>query len=98
MLVQENYKGAIDEYREALKIDPHLDGVHLGIGQALLAQGGQNALSAEIEFRAELAVDRGNPEALFQLGNIVYERGDKDGAARYFTEELGAAPIVLKLK
>ncbi len=92
MLVQENYNGAIAEYREALKIDPHLNGIHLGIGQAMLAQSGQNTSSAENEFKAELAVDRGSPEALYQLGNIVYERGDKDGAARLFAESLERRP------
>ena len=82
MLLQENFQGAINEYQEALKIDPRLIGVHLSLGQAMLAQGGKTRTTsaAEGEFQAELAIDRGNPDALFQLGQIAYRRGDENSA------------------
>jgi tetratricopeptide (TPR) repeat protein len=94
MLLQENFQGAIGEYKEALKLDPHLIGVHLTLGEAMLAQGGktQNASSAESEFQAELAVDPGNPDALLQLGEIALRRGDQNSAARLFTESLERRP------
>jgi tetratricopeptide (TPR) repeat protein len=94
MLLQENYPGAINEYREALKIDPRLTGAHLSIGRALLAQGGvsQDTSAIENEFQAELAIDRGNANALFELGQIAYRRGDEGRAEAFFSKSLERRP------
>lgn len=93
MFLQENFQGAISEYRQALGIDPRLSGVHLRLGQALLAQGGAERTStAETEFQAELAIDRANPDALFQLGQIAYERGNESDATQFFKESLACRP------
>jgi tetratricopeptide (TPR) repeat protein len=94
MLAQENYKRAIEEYREALQRDPHLPGAHLGIAQALLSQtrDKQTQLSAEKELNEELALDPGNPDALFRLGQIVYDRGELDKAADLFNQSLKRRP------
>jgi tetratricopeptide (TPR) repeat protein len=94
MLIQENYPGAINEYRAALKIDPRLTGAHLSIGRALLAQGGmaQNTSTAENEFQAELAVDRGNANALFELGQIAYRRGNEETAEAFFSKSVERRP------
>lgn len=90
MLVQEDFPKAIEEYREALKRDPRSVGAHLGIGQALLAESKSedSVKSAGQEFHKELAIDPDNPDALFQLGQIAYGRGEIDEATRLFMESL----------
>ncbi len=90
MLVQEDFSKAIEEYQEALKRDPRSVGAHLGIGQAVLAQGKNedSMKSADQEFHKELAIDPDNPDALFQLGQIAYDRGEMDEASRLFMESL----------
>jgi len=77
-----------------LKIDPRLTGAHLSMGRALLAQGGmaQNTSTAENEFQAELAVDRGNANALFELGQIVYRRGNEETAEAFFSKSVERRP------
>lgn len=94
MLVQGDYSKSIDEYREALKRNPTLAGAHLGIGEAMLSRekNPESTKSAEQEFRAELAVDARNPDALFQLGQIAYDHGDVDRAVQLFTESLESRP------
>jgi tetratricopeptide (TPR) repeat protein len=90
MLVQEDFPKAIEEYRETLKRNPRSVGVHLGIGQAILAEGKSedNLKSAEQEFHKELAIDPISPDALFQLGQIAYDRGEIGEATKLFTETL----------
>lgn len=94
MLLQGDYPKSIDEYREALRRDPTLVGAHLGIGEAMLSAGKNSGTSksAEEEFRAELAVNPGSPDALFQLGQIAYDRGDIERARKHFAESLNARP------
>jgi tetratricopeptide (TPR) repeat protein len=91
MFVQENYESAINEYHEALKRDPRLAGVHLSLGQALLAKGA-GADAAENEFKLELDIDPANTDAMFQLGQIAYGRGDAQLAASLFTKSLERRP------
>lgn len=94
MLVQGDYLKAIEEYRQALSRNRALIGAHLGIGEAMLSNGknADSTKSAEEEFRAELAIDPENPDALFQLGQIAYEHNDIDGAAKLFNESLNSRP------
>jgi tetratricopeptide (TPR) repeat protein len=94
MLLQENYPAAINEYREALRIDPRLTGAHSSIGRAIIAQGGmsQDAATAENEFQAELSLDSGDANALFELGQIAYRRGNEKSAEDYFDKSIERRP------
>ncbi len=93
-MVQEKYSQAVEEYAKALERDPRLSGLHLGKGQAILAESrtGENRRKAADEFTAELEVDPDNADAAYQLGQLCYENSDSDGARRWLTQAVRLRP------
>ncbi|TAM82256.1 MAG: tetratricopeptide repeat protein [Acidobacteria bacterium] len=72
---------AIAEFRRALEINPHAEGVHCAIGKLLMQRGPSNLSKAQEEFEEELKNDPGNADAEFQLGQIA-------GSLRNWSEAL----------
>jgi tetratricopeptide (TPR) repeat protein len=62
-----NYKGAIAEFRAAVKVDPKEPEVHFGLGYILWTQ--REYKEAATEFQAELANDPNQVRALVYLGD-----------------------------
>jgi tetratricopeptide (TPR) repeat protein len=62
-----NYKGAIAEFRAAVKVDPKEPEVHFGLGYILWTQ--REYEEAATEFQAELANDPNQVRALVYLGD-----------------------------
>ena len=93
-LAQEDYPHAATEYREALKRDPRLPGLHLGLGQAIAAQGKtpDQLRAAEAEFKAELQNDPQNAEAYFHLGEIAEDRGNTAEAGELLVKSVQLRP------
>jgi tetratricopeptide (TPR) repeat protein len=69
--------GAIRNYREALKIDPQLPGLHFELAEMLNASGTEyGRAEAKKEYEAALAVNRFDEKSEYKLGEIAYRRGD----------------------
>ena len=94
LLVQEKYSQAIGEYSKALQRDPHLPGLHLAKGEAILAENhtGENRQKAKDEFTAELEVSPENADAIYQLGKLCYENADWGGARQWLMQAVTRRP------
>lgn len=102
-------RGAIAAYREALKIDPGLPGIHMELGEAYLESHSGSALDdAESEFKAALAQNPHDAKSECGLGDIYLRRGAlKTSLERYMRAaslqpdsaeaHLGSGTVLLKL-
>jgi len=73
----DNNDAAIANYRDALKIDPQLAGLHSELGDLLFNSGDQKLKAeAPAEFQAALAVDPRDEKATLSLGMIAVQAGD----------------------
>src|SRR5260370_40459440 len=84
---------AIRNYREALKLDPKLPGLHFELAEML------NALSvaaeqqeAEGEYKAALSVNQFDERAEFRLGDISSRRGDVQEAYAHYSRAVQLQP------
>jgi tetratricopeptide (TPR) repeat protein len=91
---QDDFQGAIAQYRKALEIDPQLPGAHFEIGQLTLAESsGESARQqAEKEFRSALAENPKNADCNYMLGEIEWLRSDPQGALKYYKQALTLRP------
>ncbi|HZU09503.1 MAG TPA: tetratricopeptide repeat protein, partial [Pseudacidobacterium sp.] len=84
---------AIANYREAIKINPNLPGLHTELGDVLynsLEENNKNA--AEAEFKAALAVNSNDEHAELMLGEIAARRGDMQAAYEHESRALSLQP------
>jgi len=75
-------------YRDILKNNPNVPGIHYRLGQIALDQAGDAGPTdaAQAEFEKEVAVDPSNASAEFILGELARRKGDWDVAIRHFTQ------------
>ncbi|MGH9612872.1 MAG: tetratricopeptide repeat protein, partial [Bryobacteraceae bacterium] len=94
MMAQERYSQAIQEYSKAIERNGRLAGLHLQLGQAILAESRteENRQRAAKEFRAELEINPGDAEAAYQLGEISYELSNWDEAKRWLLKAVELRP------
>jgi tetratricopeptide (TPR) repeat protein len=95
LMTEDKYSQAVKEYAKALQRDSRLPGVHLGMGEALLAEdhgGAENRRKAADEFTAELGIAPDNADAAYQLGQLYYEDSDFSGARKWFAQALTLRP------
>jgi tetratricopeptide (TPR) repeat protein len=92
---QDNFLGAIDQYRRALQINPRLPGVHFELGQTILANSHEEAAlkEAQKEFEAELAVNPTDSSSEYGLGEIYWLRSDLGLALKHFSRAVQLRPI-----
>lgn len=85
---------ALDEYRKALSLNPHLPGAHYQMGRLLLesSQDGSRLDEARSEFREELKVDSGNAPAEYELGDMALQARQWDDAIQHFRRASGIDP------
>ncbi len=89
-----NWKGALDAYREAAKLDPSMVGVHLQIAILLLtnspdADAWHDALA---ELNEELKVDPRSAQANYEIGEVHRKHGQMDEAVAAFRKALEINP------
>ncbi|MGH9343229.1 MAG: tetratricopeptide repeat protein [Terriglobia bacterium] len=88
-------QGAIEHYKKALAIDPHLAGVHFELGEALLQLTSADA-QAQAEAEKEIEIARGmegdNPGIECQLGRIALLRSDTEGAYDHYRRAFSMNP------
>jgi tetratricopeptide (TPR) repeat protein len=77
---------AIEHYRKALQIDPHVPGVHFELGEAILQSSTDPArlAEAEKEFEAAEATDGDAAKAECGLGGIAMSQSDLEGALTHY--------------
>src|SRR5262245_42599262 len=81
---------AIDQFTEALRIDPHYAEAHNNLGYALLVTG---RTSAAIEQCKEaLRIDPGHPLAHNNLGNALVQTGRASEAIDHYKQTLRMSP------
>ena len=84
---QGKWSDAEAEYREVLKRDPHLPGIHYRIGRLLLS-GPENPAAksdARREFEEELKIDPTNAGAEYVLGELARQDGKDPEAIGHFS-------------
>ena len=84
---------AIRNYREALKIDPNVSGVHFELAEMLnnsSVPGGRE--EAEKEYLAALATNPLDEKSECKLGDLAALRGDQKAAAEHYERALKLQP------
>ncbi|MGB6743373.1 MAG: tetratricopeptide repeat protein [Terracidiphilus sp.] len=72
-----NSNAAIEQYRQAIAIDPRLPGVHFELAELLhTSQDAAVKKEAEQEYRAALAENPQDEKAICRLGDIAAQNGD----------------------
>lgn len=84
---------AVKNYREAIKINPSLPGLHFELAEALNASGTQqNKEEAKKEYETALSINRFDEKAQCQLGDIAYDAGDLQGSLSHYSEAVQFQP------
>lgn len=91
---QDNFPGAIAEYRKALEIDPQLSGIRYELGRAILAnsQDEPACLEAEEQFRLAVAADPADAYDEYMLGEVERLRSKPQEALTHYTRALQLQP------
>lgn len=84
---QGKWSDAEAEYREVLKKDPRLPGIHYRIARLLLSgpPGPTTKTDARRELEEELKIDPANAGAEFVLGELARQEGNDQAAINHFT-------------
>jgi len=86
-------EAAIRNYREALKLDPRLPGLHFELAEMLNASSAvTEQQEAEGEYKAALSVNPFDERAEFRLGDISSRRGDTQGAYAHYSRAAELQP------
>ena len=79
--------GAIEHYKLALQIDPHLPGVHFELAQAILESNWNDPATqaaAQKELESAMAADGDSSSAQCKLGHIALLRSDLNAAHAHY--------------
>jgi cytochrome c-type biogenesis protein CcmH/NrfG len=89
-----NWQAAIDSYREALKLEPGLSGLHLRIAVLMLEHSPEPDAwkQALEELSTELKINPSNPEAEYEAGEAYRKHGDLEQAIPAFRRALRLEP------
>ena len=93
-VTQDDFPGAIKEYRLAIEADPHLSGIHYELGRTILTNGqDDNALQqAKSEFETEIAANPTDAESEFELGEVYRLSSDSIKAESCYRRALELRP------
>jgi tetratricopeptide (TPR) repeat protein len=93
MLAQGNNDGAITHYREALKIDDRLPGLHFELAEVLSSSASAaDREQAEKEYQLALAQNPLDEKAECSLGRLAFGRADLKGAYARYSRALELQP------
>jgi tetratricopeptide (TPR) repeat protein len=86
-------EAAIKNYREALKLDPTLPGLHFELAELLnVSPVITQQQEAEAEYKAALSVNPFDERAEFRLGDISSQRGDTQEAYAHYSRAVQLQP------
>lgn len=83
---------AIANYREALKIDPKLPGLHFELAEMLNSTIPNGRQEAESEYRAALAANPSDEKSECRLGDLAALKGDAKAANEHYERALKLQP------
>lgn len=92
-VLQGDGENAIEQYREAIRLNPRLPGVHFEL--AVQLKGSSNPAlksQAEREFRSALNLNQFDEKAWRGLGEVMADKGDSQAAKEDFTKALSLFP------
>jgi tetratricopeptide (TPR) repeat protein len=91
---QDDFSGAITQYRQALEIAPRLPGLHFELGQAILSRSTEEPArrEAEKEFLQTLADDPADANCQYMLGEIAWLRAKPSEALDHYAEAVRLGP------
>jgi tetratricopeptide (TPR) repeat protein len=93
MARQGNTEGAIAHYREAVRLDPRLPGVHFELAEALnLSSSPADQDQVEQEYRASLAENPFDEKSECRLGEIALRASDLEAARTHYKRALELQP------
>ncbi len=93
MARQGNTEGAIAQYREAIKLDPHTPGLKFELAEALsLSPSPADQEQVEKEYQAALAENPFDEKAESRLGDIALRASDLDAALKHYKHALELQP------
>jgi Tfp pilus assembly protein PilF len=87
-----NTTEAIAHYREALKINPQLPGLHFELGEMLRTSGSQHQAEAEAEYKAALQANPRDEQAERRLGEFAVQRNDLQEAEQRLSKAVKLQP------
>ena len=88
-----DFPGAISQYREAIKMNPNLSGIHLELGDALNNSTNPTIKSqAEAEYKLAVQLNPQDARALCRLAEVEVDHGDVDKAFADYTRAMQLAP------
>ncbi len=87
LVTEGKIKEAINQYREALRIDPRLPGVHFELGEAILqdSTSDEARTQAEQEFGTALQINPGDAKSESRLGALANLRNEKDLSLQHYS-------------
>ncbi len=90
---QGDIEGAIAHYREALRIDPKIPGLHFDLAE-LLNQSSTPSDQAEVEkeYKASLADNPSDEKAECRLGDMAFRAADLKGAFAHYSRAVDLQP------
>ena len=84
---------AIENYREALKLDPTLPGAHFELGELLKTSGTKDRQDqAKKEYEAALAIDKFDEKSETRLGEFSYREGNLEQARAHYSRAVQLQP------
>lgn len=92
-VLQGDAENAIAQYREAIRLNPRLPGVHFELA-VQLKDSSNPALKAQAEgeFRSALSLNQFDEKAWRGLGEVMADKGDSQAAKEDFTKALSLFP------
>jgi Tfp pilus assembly protein PilF len=84
---------SINDYREAIKLDPNIPGIHFELAEILrTADTPESRQEAEAEYKAAIQANRLDEQSQCRLGDIALRADDLKAASEYYTKAVQLRP------
>lgn len=93
-VTQDDFPGAIKQYKLAIEADPKLPGVHYELGRTILTNSQDSAAlsSAEMEFKTELTSNPWDADSEYELGEVYRLETKLEPAEEHYRRSIQIDP------